>query len=164
MPGTLGAHIVKSAYGHWLPGDDRGHWSTAWDPQVGYVQPHMLHEGDPVRRRMAAEHLRHPPVPWSEAVCETLVLTIERCAAESPWDAVAFAVEPTHLHLLITYAPMNLDRTCKWLAQQMTKAVHTQTTHTDPVFAKGKWATFIFDESHWRNTLRYIQRHPGSRG
>ena len=82
---------------------------------------------------------------------------------ESQWDVIAFAVEQTHLHLLITYAPVNLDRTCKWLAQEMTKAVHASTPHTGPVFAKGKWATFIFDQGHWNNTVRYIERHPGAR-
>jgi len=55
MSATLGYHLVKSGYGLWLPGDDRGHWSSAWDKQIGFIKPHQLNEGDPVRQRMARE-------------------------------------------------------------------------------------------------------------
>ncbi|MEM9914622.1 MAG: hypothetical protein AAF911_06660 [Planctomycetota bacterium] len=162
MSQTLGVHLVKSAFGQWLPGDERGHWSTAWDDKLGHVQPHMLHEGDLVRQRMAAERMQHPPVRWTPGIIESITATLQRCADESPWDLAALAVETTHLHALLTYAPLNMDRTAKWLAQQITKAVHTDTPHTGPVFAKGKWATFVFEQTHWDNTVRYIQRHPGA--
>lgn len=162
MPETLGIHLVKSAYGLWLPGDERGHWSPAWDEKIGHTQPHMLHPGDPVRQRMSAERMQHPPVRWPPRIIQSITTTLRRCANESPWDLAALAVEPTHLHALLTYAPLNFDRTAKWLAQQMTKAVHTDTDHPGPVFAKNKWATFIFDQPHWDNTARYIQRHPGA--
>ena len=54
--------ITWTTYGTWLPGDERGHWSDAWDEQLGYIEPHMLHEGDPVRKRMAKERQVHPQV------------------------------------------------------------------------------------------------------
>ncbi|MEM7627634.1 MAG: hypothetical protein AAF333_18720 [Planctomycetota bacterium] len=163
MPQTLGVHLVKSAFGQWLPGDPRGHWSTAWDEKLGHVEPHTLHEGDPVRQRMAAERMQHPSVSWTPAMIESIATTLERCADESPWNIAALAIEPTHLHALIIYASLDFDRTTKWLAQQMTKAVHAETSHAGPVFAKGKWATFVFDQPHWDNTARYIQHHPGHR-
>jgi len=62
MPNTLGYHYVKSTYGQWLPGDDRGSWSEAWDERIGFIEPHMLHPGDPIRRRMAEERMKHDPV------------------------------------------------------------------------------------------------------
>jgi len=49
MPRTLGYHYVKSGYGLWLPGDDRGSWSQACDEQIGFTEPHTLNPGDPVR-------------------------------------------------------------------------------------------------------------------
>lgn len=162
MPKTLGVHLVKSAYGQWLPGDERGHWSAAWDDKLGHVQPHTLHAGDPVRHRMAAERMKHPPVLWSPAVVDRLAHTLDRCATESTWDLAALSVEPTHFHALLTCITRDVDRTAKWLAQQMTKAVHQDTDHTGPVFAKGNWITFIFDESYWYNTIAYINRHPGA--
>jgi REP element-mobilizing transposase RayT len=164
MPQTIGYHYVKSGFGLWLPGDDRGHWSEAWDEQIGFVEPHTLHLGDPVRRRMAMERMKHPPVRLSPPMISTVLAAIEACAAASPWRIAAASVEPTHLHLLITYSRLDIERTCKWLAQQMTKRVHELTAHRGPVFCEGYWCTYIFDESHWQNTIRYIERHNERRG
>jgi len=115
-----------------------------------------------MRHRMAAERMQYPPVHWSPTTCKHLATTIKQCADQSSWNIAALAIEPTHLHLLITYAPLNLGRTCKWLTQQMTKTVHTHTNHTGPVFAKGRWATYLFDDKHWKNAMHYIQNHPGA--
>ncbi len=157
----LGTHLVKSGYGLWLPGESRGHWSTAWDAQIGYIEPRTLHPGDPIRLRMAEERMTHPPVQWSAAMQQAITQALIQCAAQSPWDIAALAIEPTHIHLLMTASRLDVDRTCKWLAQMMSKAVHRDTDHTGPVFAKGNWRTFIFDEDHWHRTLAYIRRHPG---
>jgi len=159
MPTTLGFHVVKSAYGQWLPGDDRGHWSTAWDARIGFIEPHTLHAGDPVRQRMAAERMQHPPVRWSDPMIAAMARTLAVCAADSPWDIAAAAIEATHVHLLITYCPLDIDRTCKWLAQQITAAIHRDTDHAGPVFARGKWRSYIFDPATWQNTARYIANH-----
>jgi REP element-mobilizing transposase RayT len=164
MPRTLGFHIVKSGHGLWLPGDDRGHWSSAWDAQIGYIEPHTLHDGDPVRKRMAQERMVHPPVRFTVELLRVMVETIARCAADSTWDIVAASFEPTHLHLLMTWHPRSIDKTCKWLAQQMSKAMHEQTGHIGPVFAKSKWCSFIYDLKVWDNTEHYIDRHNEQRG
>lgn len=162
MPNTLGAHIIKSAYGQWLPGDERGHWSTAWDEQLGYVQPHMLHPGDPVRKRMAEERMKAPSLLWTESMIAAMTQAIAQCAVASAWNIAALAIEPTHFHLLIGSLRSDLDRTCKWLSQQITKAVHAATDHPSRIFARGKWASFVYDESHWNNAIAYINRHPGA--
>jgi len=156
---TRGFHVVKSGYGLWLPGDNRGHWSTAWDAGIGYIEPHTLHEGDPVRVRMAEERLKHPPVRFTTAMIDVIAETIGRCAAASDWDVVAASIEPTHVHLQITYTQRDIAETCKWAAQQCTRAVHQHTDHAGPVWAKGRWCGFIFDDPTWARTERYIDRH-----
>jgi len=162
--GTLGYHIVKTAYGLWLPGDERGHWSTAWDERIGYVEPHTLHEGDAVRQRMAAERMKHPPVRFDAVMMSAIARAVGACCAASDWRIVAASIEPTHMHLLITYTSRDIDATAKWIADQTTKAVHHDTPHTGPVWAKGKWRAYIEDESYWRHTIDYIERHNERRG
>lgn len=158
---TAGYHFVKSGYGLWLPGDDRGHWSEAWDAQIGYVEPHKLHPGDPVRRRMAQERMKHPPVRLTETMVGAVVAALTECVRESNGGLtiVAAAVESTHMHLLIPYNGRNIDKTAKWLADQTTKAVHRATNHSGPVWGKGKWCSYVFDEKHWQNAIEYIERH-----
>ena len=107
MSRTIGCHLVFSAYGLWLPGDERGHWSTAWDEQIGLIEPHTLHSGDPVRKRMAAERMNHPTVVFSPQMIGVSADAIGRCAAGSDWSIVAASVESTHTHLMLTYTLRN---------------------------------------------------------
>ncbi len=161
---TIGYHVVKSGYGLWLPGDERGSWSDAWDDMIGYIQPHTLHEGDPARTRMAQERMQHEPVTLNEIMIDAVISAIGTCAEQSQWSIVAASIEPTHTHLLITYGDRDIHTTAKWIADQTTKAVHGETQHQGPVWAKGKWCSYVFDESQWQNTIHYIQRHNVRRG
>jgi REP element-mobilizing transposase RayT len=164
MPRTLGYHIVVSGYGLWLPGDERGHWSEAWDAEVGFIEPHTLHAGDPVRKRMAEERQKHPPVRLDAVMQAVVIETIGRCRAESGWQLAAASIEATHTHLLVTYTERDIDTTVKWLKDQTTKAIHRGTSHAGPVWCKGRWRAFVFDPEVWRNTRAYIQRHNERRG
>ena len=164
MSRTIGYHLVFSAYGLWLPGDERGHWSTAWDEQIGLVQPHTLHSGDPVRKRMAAERMKQPVVVFSRQMIDATADAIGRCAAGSDWSIVAASVESTHTHLLLTFTLRDINNTVKWLKDQTTKAVHRGTPHAGPVWCKGRWRGFIFDPIIWRNTVDYIEQHNARRG
>jgi REP element-mobilizing transposase RayT len=164
MPRTVGYHLVKSGYGLWLPGDDRGSWSAAWDEQLGFIEPHQLHPGDPVRKRMAAERMKHPPMRLTPAMIEAVADAIGQCAADSPWRVAAASIEPTHMHLLITYSGIDIDRTRKWLAQNMTRAVHERTPHRGPVWCENWWRGFVFDDAVWDTTQRYIEKHNIRRG
>ena len=81
MVQATGCHAVKSGYGQWLPGDDRGSWSQAWDEQIGYLEPHTLHAGDSVRKRMAQERMNHPAVRLTDAMLEAIEDAIGSCVA-----------------------------------------------------------------------------------
>jgi REP element-mobilizing transposase RayT len=164
MPRTIGYHLVFSAYGLWLPGDERGHWSDAWDQELGFIEPHMLHEGDPVRKRMAEERQAHPKVLLNPAMLAAVEDAIGMCRRQSDWRIAAASIESTHTHLLLTYTERDIDTTAKWLKDQTTKAVHRQTSHAGPVWCKGRWRGFIFDPLKWRNTRLYIERHNERRG
>jgi REP element-mobilizing transposase RayT len=159
MARTVGYHLVKSGYGLWLPGDVRGHWSTSWDEQIGHFEPHHLHAGDLVRKRMALERMKHPPTRFTPRMIETLADEVGECASKSDWKVVAAAFEPSHMHLLLTYTVRDVDRTAKWLAQQTTKAVHQKTTFAGPVWCEGKWLEFVFDRRHFSSIRSYIERH-----
>ncbi|MCH8151512.1 MAG: transposase [Planctomycetes bacterium] len=159
MPSTIGYHIVIAGYGLWLPGDDRGSWSEAWDEQIGYSQPHTVHDGDPVRKRMAQERMRHAPVRLDDAMIQIVVETVRRCESASDWSIAAASVEPTHSHLLLTYTRCDIDNTVKWIKDRTTKAIRRETNHQGPVWCKGKWRSFMFDDQVWSKTAAYIERH-----
>ena len=161
---TIGYHVVKSGYGLWLPGDERGSWSDALDDMIGYVQPHTLHEGDSARKRMARERMQHEPVTLNDIMIDAVVSAIGTCAKKSRWSIVGASIEATHTHLLISYSGRDIHTTAKWIADQTTKAVHRETHHQGPVWAKGKWCSYVFEESRWRSIIHYIERHNVRRG
>ncbi len=161
---TIGYHVVVCGYGLWLPGDGRGSWSDAWDEQLGFVEPHTLHASDPVRQRMAAARMVYLPVRLTPAMIDAVSETVGQCVRESDWTMHAASIEPTHVHLLLTYTPRDIDNTVKWLKDRTTKAVHRLTAHQGPVWCKGKWCSFVFMEDAWRAITRYIERHNERRG
>ncbi|MCD4726296.1 MAG: hypothetical protein K8R46_01440 [Pirellulales bacterium] len=156
---TIGYHIVIVGYGLWLPGDQRGSWSTKWDEQLGLIDPHVLHPGDPVRQRMSEERMTHPPVRLDGMMVSIVVGAIVGCSRQSEWSVAAASIEATHSHLLITYTERNIDNTIKWIKDQTTKDIHRRTQHTGPVWCKGKWRTFIFDLDVWGSARTYIEQH-----
>ena len=156
---TIGYHIVLSCYGLWQPGDDRGHWSEAWDDMVGSVEPHTLHDGDPVRKWMAAEQMRHDPVRLGAPMIPAAAEAIGRCAAASEWRVAAASIESTHTHLLLTHTLNDIDNTVNSLKDRTAKAVHSGTDHVGPVWCRGRWRSFIFDPTPWAAARRYIERH-----
>ncbi len=164
MPCTLGYHFVKTAYGLWLPGDDRGHWSEAWDQEIGLIEPGRLHPADPIRLRMAQERMTQPPTRLDADMVAAVADAVGRCVTQSDWKIVAASIEATHMHLLITFTLRDIDTTLKWITDQATKAVHRETAFSGKLWGKGRWREFIFDESHWRNLIRYIERHNIRRG
>ena len=159
MSSTIGYHIVIAGYGLWLPGDDRGSWSEAWDDKIGFFDHHTLQKDDPQRKRMAYERMKHAPVRLNNQMIQAVNSVISKCEVESDWSVAAASVEPTHTHLLLTYTNRQIDNTVKWLKDQTTKAIHRNTAHDGPVWCKGKWRSFIFDEQVWDNTKSYIERH-----
>jgi hypothetical protein len=118
MGQTIGYHIVISGYGLWLPGDERGHWSEAWDAELGYIEPHTLHAGDAMRRRMAQERQKFPPTKLTACMQAIVTETLERCETESEWTFHAVAIEATHAHLLMTRTRRDVDNVVKWLTDQ----------------------------------------------
>ena len=102
MPNTLGFHYVKSGYGLWLPGDDRGHWSEAWGREAAArlfagrrAGPDALFCGNDQIARGAIDALREMgrSVPADVAV-----------VGFDNWEVMASAARPP-----LTSVDMNLE-------------------------------------------------------
>ena len=108
---------------------------------------------------MARVRMTYQPVWLDDGMISSVIEAIGQCAAVSDWTVVAASVESTHTHMLLTYTHRTIDNTVKWIKDQATKAIHRVTTHTGPVWCKGKWRSFVFDDHVWSNTKTYIERH-----
>ena len=164
MSGVIGYHIVKTTYGTWLPGDERGSWSEGWDDRLGYFGAHRLHDGDARRERMARARMKCEPVVLTAGMVRAVTGAVGACAERSSWEVGALAIEPTHMHLLITCSGLDVDRTARWIGQMTTKAVHRDTDHAGVVWSKGSWRGYVRDAKQWQSTAAYIERHNVRRG
>ncbi len=119
-----------------------------------------------MRCRMATERMKHAPVRLTKEMVHVVVAAIVECVRISAGGLAiaAAAIESTHAHLLIAYSGRDIDKTAKWLADRTTKAVHRETNHHGPVWCKGKWCSYVFDESHWQGAIDYIERHNTRQG
>jgi hypothetical protein len=110
---------------------------------------------------MAEERMTHPPVKLDEDMIRAVATAIGECVkvSDGGLKIAAASVVFSHMHLLIPYNIRDIDKTAKWLADQTTKAVHRHTAHSGPVWGKGKWRSYVFDEGHWQNTIQYIEKH-----
>jgi REP element-mobilizing transposase RayT len=113
---------------------------------------------------MAEERMQHPPVRISAQMLSIVEATLHDCAADSDWRIVAASLEPTHIHVLLTFTERDIDGVLKWLSQETTKAIHRDTPHQGPVWCKGRWSQFIFKQDHWDYAMAYIECHNLRRG
>ena len=104
------------------------------------------------------------PVRLTVPMIDTVVDTLASCTAKSDWSIAAASVEATHAHLLLTYTTRDVDQTVKWIKDQATKGIHRDTSYDGPVWCKGKWRTFIFDDEVWQAARTYIEQHNVRRG
>jgi REP element-mobilizing transposase RayT len=113
---------------------------------------------------MAAERMTHPPTVLDDRMIDAVAMAVANGAAASDWRVAAAAIERTHMHLLLTATSRDVERTVKWISQQTTKAVHRETAFAGPVWSEGRWLEYVFDDGHWENLRRYIERHNERRG
>jgi REP element-mobilizing transposase RayT len=108
---------------------------------------------------MAKGRMKYPPTKLTTVMIEAVASALGVCVHDSDWQVLEAAMESTHMHLLLSYTERDIDNTAKWIAQMTTKSVHKTTTFTGPVWCEGIWLEFIYDQQHWDNLRRYIERH-----
>lgn len=162
MPPPLGYHVVKTAYGRWLPGDERGSWSEAWSAGRGFYGAHQFHAGDEARRMIATARMRYAPATLTEEVQCAVEHAVSDCvnSANGKLRIIAAAMEPHHMHLLIAFEGEHpVSSTVRWLFHKATRKVHATTSHTGPVWVKNHWCGEIENDVQWDNAIEYIEQH-----
>src|SRR2546421_142117 len=101
---TVGIHLVWTAYGTWLPGDDRGHWSPLYHFYGDVIERGgQLNRADLTTRELSRERLTEPPkiLTSEERVVVADKLGRLLGGAGQP-RAYAAAIEENHVHILLS--------------------------------------------------------------
>ena len=107
---VLGHHIIHTGYGHWLPNDVRGSYSTeVFSPElkplaeVHFGRKRIQPSREELRAflREAEKHLAHPVLWWGDREQSIIAQSIEQYMRDNRLTCYAFAILHNHVHLLI---------------------------------------------------------------
>lgn len=122
---VLGYHLILSAYGFWLPNDERGSWSdfvrayelARFGPATKVTTRRSVAKRpfDRQRRQVMREALAHQPVRFTGEQALAIVNGFGDYARRSGLIVHACAMMPDHAHLVVTRHRLLIERVAEQL-------------------------------------------------
>lgn len=180
MKPVLWYHLVLSAYGHWLPNDPRGSWSTyvgsrrlfEFGPatKVSGKRSYAHDQHDRAYRVAAKQALKYPPVRFNELQRAAIAAGIAEAVTESSYLIHAACIGFDHIHLLVERHERDIEKIATHLKSKATMELsrngcHPLSNYRDPrnaiptPWAKHCWSVFIDDAAQFNAAKGYIERH-----
>ncbi len=177
---TKGIHLAWTAYGTWLPGDPRGHWSALFDLYGRLARAgHQLNLPDPTTLAHARQEMSEEPKlldPVEQMLVGAMIggfITGEGPAAPwaqagypTPLEAWALAVERTHVHMLIAPPPRKVGGVVGRVKGTSSSALRKLPGNRARrrIWTTGYWKAFLYDDAAVRAVQDYIEQHNVRRG
>jgi REP element-mobilizing transposase RayT len=181
----LGAHIIISAYGFWLPNDPRGSWSdfvAAWEllkfgkaTRISMRESvaHVLH--DRKIRLEAKKSLKFKPVLFTGEQALAIGAGFARAVREGDYRIHACSVLPDHVHFVAAAHLRTYEQMTAHMKAHATRALTARGLHplrdqqrkdgtTPSPWAESLWKVFIDNDAHWRSAIKYVQDNPLKEG
>ncbi len=122
---VLAFHLILSAYGFWLPNDERGSWSqfvrayelARFGPATKTTARRSVahRRYDPIRHDAMLAALARSPVVFDGHRARAVARGLSDYAARSPVPIYACAVMPNHAHLVLGRSRLLIERVCEQL-------------------------------------------------
>ena len=174
---VIAYHLILSAYGFWLPNDERGSWSDfvrsyelqAFGPatKANTRRSVAARPFDPGRRRAMKQTLAHQPVRFTGVQAQA----IAEGFAATGYPIHACAIMPDHVHLILGRTSLKIESVCDQLKARATAKLNERSLHpfADQPYKNGRiptpwarkgWWVFIADMDHLDAAIRYVQSNP----
>jgi REP element-mobilizing transposase RayT len=182
---VLAHHLILTAYGFWLPNDDRGSWSDfirRWEllrfgpaTKTDVRQSVARKPFSPSRRVAATRELTYQPVMFTG---EQALLIARACAdgvRRSGYVVYACAILPDHVHLVIRRHAYRIEQVANRLKGSATRfltdaGVHPMLDQVGPGCALpspwgvGLWKVFLDSPEDIRRAIDYVEANPVKAG
>jgi len=181
----LGAHLILSAYGFWLPNDPRGSWSdfvASWEllkfgkaTKVSTTRSVAWVPHDVALRKAAKKSLLHSPVFFNGAQALAIAKGFAQAASEIDLRVHACSILPTHAHLIIGAHRASYPSITRRLKACATRFLREE--RMDPMqgrvdgegapqspWGSKYWKVFIENQRHLRHAIRYVEQNPLKEG
>ncbi len=182
----LASHVIVSAYGFWLPNEERGSWSDfvrkyeLWRDfgpatKVDTTRSVAWKPFDWARRETARASLMYPRVVWTGVQARGIGRGFRTMVRKSGYDILALAIQPEHVHFVVRrfrYQVEQITNLLKGAAsnQLIDEGIHPfQNTSgldgTRPsMWSVGLWKVFLDSDEDVSRSIEYVNRNPQKSG
>ena len=178
-------HLIISAYGFWLPNDQRGSWSNfvaAWEllkfgpaTKTDERRSHAHDPHDAGLRRAAKLALKYPPVHFDETQRQAIGRGFNQAVDDAGYSIAACCIGFDHAHLVIAQHSRGINVIAGHLKASATRALTAADIHPLNGFVGKRgglptpwsercWKVFIYDVAQLRAAIAYVERHPRKEG
>lgn len=175
----LGAHLIFSAYGFWLPNDPRGSGSDfvrSFDllrygiaTKVRTRRSVASKKHDSRLRLEAKKALRYPPVQFSGIQARAVGRGFADYAERSHITVWACSIMPDHVHMVIAPTNIDLNRLIGQFKSAATRQLMAESLHPFASFSKGTlpccwarkgWKVYLDTFAELLGSNRYAENNP----
>jgi len=178
---VIAYHVILSAYGFWLPNDERGSWSdfvrayelAAFGPATK-VDTHrsVAHRPfDRDRQRAMKAALARKPVRFSGHQARAVGRGFADYARKNNWLICALAILPDHTHLVIARGHLKIESAAERFKAAATTQLNRESLHpfADQPYRNGRlptpwarkgWWVYLDSAADVRRAIRYVERNP----
>ena len=181
----LGAHVIISAYGFWLPNDPRGSWSdfvAAWELlKFGKATKATTRDSvanvphDAIKRREAKSALKYPPVLFTGEQAVAIGGGFARAVREGAYRIHACSILPDHVHFVAAAHQRRYEQMTAHLKAHATRELTARGIHPlgaqrgqegriHSPWAESLWKVFIDNDAHFRAAIQYVEDNPLKEG
>lgn len=180
-------HVVISAYGFWLPNDERGSWSDFvrnWELFRNYgsaTKVSTMHSVanrpyDHARREAMRQSLACPPVKFTGKQAQAIAYGFAKKTIRSGYIIHAFAMLREHAHLVIASHEYGIEQVVKLLKgaasrELLDAGLHPFANQRDPesgrlpqVWGRNMWKVFLYDRADVMRSIEHTNENPVKEG
>ena len=178
---VLAYHLILSAYGFWLPNDQRGSWSefvrayelTAFGPatKTNTRQSVAGRRIDATRRAAMRTALVRQPVLFDGRQARAIAFGFADYVGRSMVPVHACAIMPDHVHLVIGRFRLSIERICEQLKGAATARLNREDRHPfvdqpyrndrlPTPWARKGWWVYLDSAPDVRCSIRYVNENP----
>jgi REP element-mobilizing transposase RayT len=181
----LGAHLIVSCYGFWLPNDPRGSWSDfvrSWE-LFRYGPPTKVDTRDSVAhvahdrelREAAKAALMYPPVVFNGIQARAVGTAFAEMVRKSGYKIYACSILNDHSHLVLGRHHYDFMQVMNLLKGAASKRLQVEGIHPLANFPKSDgslpspwasqgWKVYIDSVKQMRAAIEYVEKNPEKEG
>ena len=185
MTVIFGAHIILTAYGFWLPNDERGSWSDfvrSWElyrfGPATKVEARRSLASEPFnfgRRSHMQDTLQHEPVSFSGRQALAISHGFADEVEHSGCKLYACSILPEHIHLVVGRHTYDFDKLINRFKGSATRNLLKQKLHpfADKLYRDGSlptpwtrkwWKVYLDSSEDMERAIEYTRENPGKEG